>query len=920
MLRRIYNKRLGRSLSYKAVGISEFFLLMLLIICVSTKVSYADTIQSEDPPVIEWQKLWKDFEAKECAYYKNLKFTKLDLKTEKEFKTEQAQSKFVLPGDLDIETMAFMSYISQIGVADTILTEDVLKSVGGSELSEYKRRDIFGFYIYKTEQDAELIFNNVVQEFSWIMEWAPVKNAPGFNELKEAFKFKKITQEKDPLNFIKGNRFVLKGEFFHKKDGKNLDIKNMTKSGVILKPGQKKKDGAMLIFVVERYKTVIMIYGFWIKLGSKSTIKDIKLSSFIKKIPPKPNLEIMAQRAKAIVDERVRFLRVELIDPNPNTEFVELDPAVPKIKVKITECMDRCYKENSEWIMVSEKDPVYVTLKMFSYGHSKTLKQTNQIDAPPNRKDLIEAYEYGSFGMLSKKREGSVGLKFDSPSIHAIHRYKTKKYGMPMEISLLGGTTFRKDKFFDKFQLNADKLATLLFESYDSRASRNYYPILGDVGATIIAEAYHISRNKEEITLARSKPGHCRYTHVAEIVDFGYQKERVKQGDEYFPEYCIYDGKKYSKKEYHAQPLKKGMKLMPNDYIPFGRLDWVRIKYLFLNQIWSLEADPDEVPEGRITFYTIEPTRIVPWSKLWQKFMEYRGTTHVIGVSGLGVSITAKITTFAATEAGQAAAAFVGELGLVLAIVAYFADFSVPHIERFMGRSNIRFINIGPPKSMFSIHVGKEKTNVYVLEGEVPFGDMLGNNFTLKQGHMSKFDSKATLSPPEKFDQASLPASVKSAVERLKKDLPPVEASLGENKVTRKQAEEDSAYAWIKIAAERGFFIFRELRKLPIIERLKTIAEKAERKQMVEKYDHRIAELGENIDQALATYADAFRQLEKIDRAAIDAGFQKYSQFLSERKATEQLTVLKTVKDHMFAYLGEKKKDNEKWRRDFAGI
>lgn len=147
-----------------------------------------------------------------------------------------------------------------------------------------------------------------------------------------------------------------------------------------------------------------------------------------------------------------------------------------------------------------------------------------------------------------------------------------------------------------------------------------------------------------------------------------------------------------------------------------------------------------------------------------------------------------------------------------------------------------------------------------------------------------------------------------------------LKASLDENALVLKKAEEDSAYAWIKIAAERGFFIYRELRKLPTIERLKTIAENAGRKEMVEKYHHLLSELGENIDQALETYSDAFRQFEKIDRRAIDAGVRKYRQFLSERSATEQLNVLKTVKDHMFAYLEGKKADKEKWRRDFAGI
>ena len=107
---------------------------------------------------------------------------------------------------------------------------------------------------------------------------------------------------------------------------------------------------------------------------------------------------------------------------------------------------------------------------------------------------------------------------------------------------------------------------------------------------------------------------------------------------------------------------------------------------------------------------------------------------------------------------------------------------------------------------------------------------------------------------------------------------------------------------------------------MPTLKNLKTIAEKAGRKEMAEKYHDRLAEIDENIKQALTTYSDSFAELEKIDSKAIDAGIQKYSEFLKEHNAAEQLKILGTVKKHLSVYLKEKTADKDKWRGDLAGI
>lgn len=167
---------------------------------------------------------------------------------------------------------------------------------------------------------------------------------------------------------------------------------------------------------------------------------------------------------------------------------------------------------------------------------------------------------------------------------------------------------------------------------------------------------------------------------------------------------------------------------------------------------------------------------------------------------------------------------------------------------------------------------------------------------------------------------------------RLKKELGPagseaalrelglLEASLGDIAFIKRQAEEDSAYAWSKIAAERGFFIYRELKKLPTLDKLTQIAAEAKRDQILAKYRERRAEIEANIDGALATYSESFRQMEKIDPQAIQAGMERYLKFLLEHQAAEQMRVLKTVREHLTTYLQQKRSDQAKWRADFTAL
>jgi hypothetical protein len=153
--------------------------------------------------------------------------------------------------------------------------------------------------------------------------------------------------------------------------------------------------------------------------------------------------------------------------------------------------------------------------------------------------------------------------------------------------------------------------------------------------------------------------------------------------------------------------------------------------------------------------------------------------------------------------------------------------------------------------------------------------------------------------------------------EAVQQELGFVEASLKEIRHIRRQAEEDSAYAWAKIAGEQGFFIFKELRKLPTLEKLLAAAEKTRRAAMVEKLGRRRGELTENIDQAVATYSDSLKQLMTLDRQAVDAGFVRYTEFLVSRGAAPQLATLKTVKAHFDGFARDHRAAPDQWRNDF---
>jgi hypothetical protein len=163
-------------------------------------------------------------------------------------------------------------------------------------------------------------------------------------------------------------------------------------------------------------------------------------------------------------------------------------------------------------------------------------------------------------------------------------------------------------------------------------------------------------------------------------------------------------------------------------------------------------------------------------------------------------------------------------------------------------------------------------------------------------------------------DELSRRGTVSAPVQQ---ELDLLATSLADIQFTIKQAEQDSAYSWVKIGAEQAFFITKEARKLPILEQLIASALKSNRQPIVDKYRQREAEIQQNIDQAMSSYTDSIRQLGTASELAIEGGFKRYTQFLSKRKAKRQSQLLTLVRKQAQEYLKIKRTNDELWKNQF---
>ncbi|WP_448873985.1 formylglycine-generating enzyme family protein [Desulfobulbus propionicus] len=151
----------------------------------------------------------------------------------------------------------------------------------------------------------------------------------------------------------------------------------------------------------------------------------------------------------------------------------------------------------------------------------------------------------------------------------------------------------------------------------------------------------------------------------------------------------------------------------------------------------------------------------------------------------------------------------------------------------------------------------------------------------------------------------------------VQQELDLLAAALEDIQFTIKQAEQDSAYSWVKIGGEQAFFITKEARKLPILAKLIQSALGSQRAEVAAKYKEREAEILQNIDQAMSSYTESIRQLGTVSAQAIQEGFDRYSQFLVKRNAGQQSQLLELVRKQTEEYLKVKRTDDELWKKQF---
>jgi hypothetical protein len=135
---------------------------------------------------------------------------------------------------------------------------------------------------------------------------------------------------------------------------------------------------------------------------------------------------------------------------------------------------------------------------------------------------------------------------------------------------------------------------------------------------------------------------------------------------------------------------------------------------------------------------------------------------------------------------------------------------------------------------------------------------------------------------------------------------------------TVQQAEHDSAYAWVKIAAEAAFFVNRELKRLPLLQKALSIAQDAGMSARIDQIKERVDEAQKNINDGLTRYGSAFEQLEKTRSDVANMEFENYSNFLKRHGAGDQVQVNLLVKTHYKEYLSTRRLNLDKWKVDLG--
>ncbi len=148
-----------------------------------------------------------------------------------------------------------------------------------------------------------------------------------------------------------------------------------------------------------------------------------------------------------------------------------------------------------------------------------------------------------------------------------------------------------------------------------------------------------------------------------------------------------------------------------------------------------------------------------------------------------------------------------------------------------------------------------------------------------------------------------------------------LKASFGNVESLILKAEADSASAWAKIAAYTGWFLARELKKVPASEKVMDLTKQAGGGEAeLEVYRQRHAQLLDNIKGASAQYGTTLGELAKLDPAVVRQGFAQYEQHLIDLGAAEQIKANRLVLKQYEEFQQTRRLDMEKWKQELEKL
>lgn len=157
-----------------------------------------------------------------------------------------------------------------------------------------------------------------------------------------------------------------------------------------------------------------------------------------------------------------------------------------------------------------------------------------------------------------------------------------------------------------------------------------------------------------------------------------------------------------------------------------------------------------------------------------------------------------------------------------------------------------------------------------------------------------------------------------SLSEPVQQQLDLLGTSLNDIQFIVQQAEEDTAFAFIKIGSEQAFQVTFWGKRLAKVDSLLT----PEAKAMLSKANNaalekKRTEILQNFNQAVASYVDSIQAVAANSESARKVGYEKYQTFLSQKpNSKNQLLLQPIIQKHMEEYAEKKRLDMDTWKQE----